>query len=96
ETKTILGKLFDKQRTYCGAMKPEQTAFLFPASTDTIASTAMVPIHINTGDKRSAGFKAIPVLVLASSSSNHFNNNQDTLFLDFIGEVLSALIVHLR
>ena len=44
-TKNILGKLFDKKRTFCCELRPEQAKFLFPDSKKEILSAAVIPVH---------------------------------------------------
>ena len=34
--------------------------------------------------------RELPLLLIASAEREHFNSSLDTLFLDFLGEVLSA------
>lgn len=96
EARDQLGELFEKKRTFCGEVRPERAAFLFPDSDTTIISAAIVPVHVNAAEANALEFSAIPVLAIGSDNAEHFNQGQDTLFLDFIGEVLSALIIRLR
>lgn len=91
-----LGELFEKKRTFCGEVSPAQAGFLFPGSEGRIACAAIVPIHISAMEAGAREFSAIPVLAVGSENPLHFNKGQDTLFLDFIGEILSALITRLR
>lgn len=96
EAQSLLGELFEKKRTFCGDVDDRQLAFLFPGSDKSIVSGAIVPIHLNAHEATARDFSAIPLLAIGSTIPQHFNNSQDTLFLDFIGEVLSALITRLR
>lgn len=96
EARENLGELFEKKRTFCGDLDDRQSAFLFPGAQKQIVSSAIVPIHISAEEATAVDFSAIPVLAIGSDTPQHFNNRQDTLFLDFIGEVLSALITRLR
>ncbi|MAY02608.1 MAG: hypothetical protein CMQ38_06490 [Gammaproteobacteria bacterium] len=91
QTKKVLGKLFQRKRAYCGTLKPEQTELFFP-DTPSINSAAIVPIHLQDAAKLKNSLPGIPIMLIASKKPQHFNSSLDTLFLDFIGEVLSAHI----
>lgn len=90
----ILGKLFDKKRTFCCELSPEQAKLLFPDTKKEILSAAIVPIHLTetAPDESEIG---MPLLVIGSDKHNHFNSSLDTLFLDFIGEILAVHIFRL-
>lgn len=92
QAEEMLGEPIKGKRTFCGDIEPLQAGYLFPDAAGPIVSAAIIPIHLLDD----ADLPAFPVLVIGSGRPLHFNNNQDTLFLDFIGEVLAALIVRLR
>jgi uncharacterized protein len=87
--RAALGDLFAKQRTYCGALNQVQQQLLFPGQSAPIVSAAIVPLHL---PEDSAVRKAygLPLLLIGSTREQHFNSSLDTLFLDFIGEVLTV------
>lgn len=89
-----LGKLFDKKRTFCCELAPEQARLLFPDTTKEILSAAVIPVHFNES-LREDKVIGMPILVIGSDKHNHFNSSLDTLFLDFIGEILAAHITRL-
>ena len=93
-TREKMGKLFEKKRTFCCELSPEQGRLLFPDSQKEISSAAIIPVHpgdsISGADQYSA-----PILVIGSDKHNHFNSSLDTLFLDFIGEILAVHISRL-
>lgn len=91
EAISVLGELFDKKRTYCGQLDQQQADFFFGDSEREIASVAIVPVHLQQ-ESLPQSKPVIPVLVLGSSDADYFHSNQDTLFLDFIGEVMATLI----
>lgn len=93
-TKNILGKLFDKKRTFCCELRPEQAKFLFPDSKKEILSAAVIPVHPADLSRDELTF-GTPLLVIGSDKHNHFNSSLDTLFLDFIGEILATKITRL-
>lgn len=90
-TRKVLGKLFQRKRAYCGSLNEDQAKLFFP-ETSNISSVAIIPIHFHDENKLKTKLPGIPLLVVASSKDKHFNSSLDTLFLDFIGEVLSAHI----
>jgi uncharacterized protein YigA (DUF484 family) len=87
--RAALGDLFAKQRTYCGALNQVQQQLLFPGQPAPIVSAAIVPLHLpeESGVRLRYG---LPLLLIGSTREQHFNSSLDTLFLDFIGEVLSV------
>ncbi len=89
-----LGDLFERKRAYCGSLAAEQTTLFFGEQSKHIVSAAIVPIHLpeHSSNEKLPG---IPLLVIGSDKANHFNSKLDTLFLDFIGEVLAAHISRL-
>lgn len=89
EAQQILGEFFEKKRTHCGRLNIDQAQYFFPDRAETIASAAIVPIHIHPEQD---AMPSLPVLVTGSTNPDYFHSNQDTLFLDFIGEVLAVLL----
>jgi len=94
KARETLGKLFDKKRTFCFEISPEQGKVLFPDTTKEILSAAVIPVHLSE-DLREAKGIGMPILVIGSDKHNHFNSSLDTLFLDFIGEILAVHITRL-
>lgn len=88
ESEDILKKqfadVFRLKRTHCGAITEEQTQYLFPAQGGGIKSTALCPI-ISNGE-------ILALIAFGNHSDNYFNVNLDTLFLDFIGHVVGAVL----
>jgi uncharacterized protein YigA (DUF484 family) len=87
--KAALGDLFAKQRTYCGALNQVQQQLLFPGQSAPIVSAAIVPLHL-PDDSAVRTRYGLPLLLIGSAREQHFNSSLDTLFLDFIGEVLAV------
>lgn len=75
--------LLRDRRTQCRAIDKETAAFLFPQRSGTIRSAALCPI----GRERMLG-----VLAIGNKAQEYFNADLDTMFLDFIGEVLESVI----
>ena len=90
ESESILKKqfadVFRLKRTHCGAISKEQTSYLFPAQDNNIKSTAICPV-ISNGD-------VLALIAFGNQSDSYFNVNLDTLFLDFIGHVVGAVIAN--
>lgn len=76
--------VFRLKRTHCGAMEKWQLDILFPTAGDSIKSTALCPV-VNNG-------KVLALLAFGSNGEEYFNTHLDTLFLDFIGSVVGAIL----
>lgn len=76
--------VFRLKRTHCGAMTEELVDYLFHASNHKIRSTALCPV-ISNGE-------VLALLAFGNQAENYFNVNLDTLFLDFIGHVVGAVL----
>lgn len=76
--------VFRLKRTHCGAISEEQTRFLFPSNGNSIKSTALCPVLSNG--------EVLALIAFGNQSDNYFNVNLDTLFLDFIGHVVGAVL----
>lgn len=76
--------VFRFKRTHCGALDEEQIAQLFKSSGKSIRSTALCPVINNS--------EVLAMLALGNKTENYFNINLDTLFLDFIGHVVGAVL----
>jgi len=57
-------------------------------------SAAIVPLHLPEGSPIRTRY-GLPLLLIGSVELQHFNSSLDTLFLDFIGEVLAVHIHNL-
>ena len=88
ESQDILKKqfadVFRLKRTHCGAISQEQIQYLFPSQGIGIKSTALCPV-ISNGD-------VLALIAFGNQAENYFNLNLDTLFLDFIGHVVGAVL----
>lgn len=76
--------LLRDRRTLCRAVSKDTAAFLFAQPSASIRSVALCPI----GRERMLG-----VLAIGNKAQDYFNDELDTLFLDFIGEVLESILV---
>lgn len=82
--KTDFSDVFRLKRTHCGPLDQEQIAYLFPAAKNTIRSTALCPVINNS--------EVLAMLAFGNQADNYFNVNLDTLFLDFMGHVVGAVL----
>lgn len=76
--------VFRLKRTHCGSITAEQTLYLFPNSGSKILSTALCPVLSNG--------EVLALIAFGNQTDNYFNINLDTLFLDFIGRVVGAVL----
>jgi len=76
--------VFRLKRTHCGPMDSKQIDYLFPGTETTIKSTAICPV-MNNSD-------VLALLAFGNKEDNYFNVNLDTLFIDFIGRVVGAVL----
>ena len=82
--KADFSDVFRLKRTHCGQLSEEQIAYLFPAAKHTIRSTALCPVLNNS--------EVLAMLAFGNQTENFFNVNLDTLFLDFMGHVVGAVL----
>ncbi|PCJ28244.1 MAG: hypothetical protein COA96_01685 [SAR86 cluster bacterium] len=75
--------VFRLKKTHCGAITDDKIEYLFP-SVGNIRSTALCPIS-NKG-------AVLALIAFGNREENYFNINLDTLFLDFIGHVVGAVL----
>lgn len=78
------GDVFRLKRAHCGAQSAEQLDYLFPKHGNKIKSTALCPVVNNS--------EVLALLAFGNHTENFFNVNLDTLFLDFIGQVIGAVL----
>ena len=87
---TVMEKYSDALRlkkTYCGKLGTAQIRHLFQTTGKSVASTALCPV-INNGEP-------VALLALGNETENYFNIHLDTLFLDFICQVVGSRIFSL-
>ncbi len=76
--------VFRLKRTHCGSLDQRAIDQLFQSDVASIRSTALCPV-ISNGE-------VLAILALGNQREDTFNINLDTLFLDFIGHVVGALL----
>ena len=77
-------EVFRLNRAHCGQLRNEQTTHLFSLTEGTINSTALCPVT-NNGE-------CFALLALGNKTADYFNIHLDTLFIDFICQVLGAVL----
>lgn len=87
DVRALFPELFRSRQSLCGVFDRERSDFLFPRSGRVIRSAALCPISPGT-----SGTDVRAVLALGNGSEGYFTRDLDTLFLDFIGELLAALV----
>lgn len=76
--------LLRERKTVCQSVEKNTAAFLFPRNGSGIRSVALCPIGRN---------RMLGILAIGNKAQDYFNAELDTLFLDFIGEVLESIVL---
>ncbi|MEZ5490130.1 MAG: DUF484 family protein [Gammaproteobacteria bacterium] len=84
ELAVTFADVFRLNHTHCGKPSAEQLNCLFGDQGSLIRSTALCPIMHDD--------KTLGILAIASRKNHYFNVNLDTLFLDFIGSAIAAML----
>ena len=82
--KTEFEDIFRLKRTHCGSLNQKTIDQLFQNDATSIRSTALCPV-ISNGE-------VLAILALGNQRKDTFSVNLDTLFLDFIGRVVGAVL----
>lgn len=83
ETQAILGTIITNNQTVCGQLDTQEQALLFQDKASDIGSTAIAPL---------AAAQPLGILAIGHSDPDHYRCSMSTLFLSYIGEVLSRLL----
>jgi uncharacterized protein YigA (DUF484 family) len=87
ELQSRFPSLLRSKRVLTQALDKHTSALLFPGVTPALRSAALCPVtHHNS---------LLAVLAIGNHAQDYFTEDLDTLFLDFIGEVLGTLISRL-
>lgn len=84
EVERALPFLIRDQKSVSGLFREDEFAFLFANQAEDTASAIVLPI-INKG-------KMVAMLALGSNDAHYFKAGMNTLFLGFIGDVISKLL----
>lgn len=86
EAKLQIAELIDSDWALCGTLTERQRQFLFDDRADKVLSAAVVPlVKGNT----------LGLLAIGSFEANYFHSSMGTLFLNYVGEVLSRVLARL-
>jgi uncharacterized protein YigA (DUF484 family) len=83
ESQHILGTIISNNQTVCGQLDTGEQQFLFEKDATAIGSTAITPL---------AGANPLGILAIGNSDPDYYRSSMNTLFLSYIGEVLSRLL----
>lgn len=79
-----LEKLFETRRPLCGRLSDEQLSALFPEDDEPLQSAVAVPLM--------EGSRRLGVLALGSREETRFHPGMGTLFLGYLGEIISHAV----
>ena len=85
-TKT-LGSIITNGKAVSGQILQEELNFLFQKQADNVKSVAITPLNHSLDKPEPFG-----VLALGSSDKNHFKSSMGTVFINYLGDVLSRTI----
>ena len=80
-------RVIASRRPICGHFKPEQLTSLFHNSSEKMHSAAMIPLVSNTDDTACIG-----LLAIGSSDPNRFRAEMGTMFLTYLGQVITRIM----
>ena len=83
---SIVQPLVDASSPVCGQLSEQMTRFLFRNPKQLVGSCAVVPLVKG---------ESLGLLVIGSYDEKYFQSSQGTLFLAYIGEVLSRILARL-
>lgn len=76
---------------FCGLLPANEMNFLFPDDAPSIQSVAVLPLLSRTGGQ----IKKCGVLVLGAESKSAFDKEKGALFLQYVADLLSAILLRL-
>ncbi len=79
-------ELIESDWAICGSLTSEQRRFLFGEQSEKILSAAVVPLIKG---------RTLGLLAIGSYEANYFHSSMGTLFLSYVGEVLSRILYRL-
>ena len=76
-------KLFKNKHPICGRLSKKQLKYLYPEGADQVASAVVIPLYYGI---------ELGLLALSSQEERHFYPDMGTLFLGYLGELISRAI----
>ncbi|MFT5720901.1 MAG: hypothetical protein ACI9W6_001202 [Motiliproteus sp.] len=86
DAKLQIAELIDSDWALCGTLTERQRLFLFDDRADKVLSAAVVPLVRGN---------CLGLLAIGSFEANYFHSSMGTLFLNYVGEVLSRVLTRL-
>ncbi|WP_207060555.1 DUF484 family protein [Motiliproteus sp. SC1-56] len=86
EAETQVAELTESDWAICGSLTEPQRRFLFDDRADKVLSAAVVPLVKG---------RNLGLLAIGSFEANYFHSSMGTLFLNYVGEVLSRVLFRL-
>ena len=87
-----LGSIMISGKAICGQVTEDKLDFLFQEQAQQIHSVAIIPLNYPLGEPRQLG-----VLAMGSRDKRHFRASMGTVFISYLGEVLSRILArHLQ
>jgi uncharacterized protein YigA (DUF484 family) len=80
--------IFNNNQSLCGSLRETEAAFIFNDTKYAIGSAAIASKKI----ERSTGDDIIVMLAVAHHNADHYNSDTGTLFLDYLCDILTALV----
>lgn len=84
EAEAKLHSVVNNPRAICGQLSDEEQAFIFERNADAIGSTAIVPLRVDN--------QLLGLLAVGNRDPHYYRSSMNTLFLNFIADVLSRLL----
>jgi len=83
ESQQVLGTIISNNQTVCGQLDTGEQGFVFRDKASEIGSTAITPITSS---------QPLGVLAVGNSDPDYYRSSMNTLFLSYIGDVVSRLL----
>jgi len=80
--------IVNNNQSLCGSLRETEAAFIFNDTQYAIGSAAIASKKI----ERSTGADIIVMLAVAHHNTDHYNSDTGTLFLDYLCDILTALV----
>lgn len=91
ENDDALSQVTQYDECYCGTLADTDKQFLFAENAASIRSVAVLPLL----SRESGAVQKYGVLVLGAKAENAFNQEKGTLFLQYLADLLSAILLRL-
>jgi uncharacterized protein len=83
EAQAQVPALVKGKQAVAGHLRSEELTFLFGHEGEQVKSSAVIPLQAE---------RPLGLLAIGSSNADHFRTSMDTLFISFVGEVLSRML----